>query len=124
MKLFWSIGALEPADVLARRIPGTEDAFAPSFTAARKILDAAKASANENRASRILQHVDAMRATTVLHQILLRKPTIDRAQLEVFAASCRDGINICRSLVPKVLCRVEDKLEALVAQYPLLCKEN
>jgi hypothetical protein len=116
MKVFWSIGGLEPKDVVARRLPGADDGYTPSYEAAGRVLEVAKESANLNCADRVLLHADAIRATTVLLQVLLRKTTIDRAQLEKFVVSCREGIAICRSLVPNVLSRAEDKFEALVNQ--------
>jgi len=116
MKLHWSITLLEPADVVGRRLPEADDGYTPSYEAASRVLAISKESATLNSVDRILYHSDAIRATTVLLHILLRKNGVDRFELEKFVVSCRDGIAICRSLVPKVLCRAEDKFEALVNQ--------
>ena len=114
MKLFWSISLLESTDVVVRRIPGPDEAYTSSYEAASRVLDVAKESVTLDCIDRILYHADALRATTVLLQILARKTNMDRNEMEKFVVSCRDGIAICRSLVPKVLSRAEDKFEALV----------
>jgi hypothetical protein len=116
MKLFWSLGALEPAQLIARR-PEADDAYTPCYEAASRVLEVAKQSTTFNSIDRMLYHADAIRATTVLLQILLRKTKMDRTLLEKFLLSCRDGIAVCRSLVPNLLSRAEDKFETLVNQY-------
>src|SRR5271170_2181952 len=73
MKIFWSITLLEPAELIARRLPAADDANTPSFDAASRVLEVAKEAVTLNRIDRILHHADALRATTVLLQILLRK---------------------------------------------------
>jgi len=102
--------------VVVRRIPGAEDGFGSSSEAACRVMAVAKEFVTLQSVDRILYHADALRATTVLLQILARKPDMDRHELEKLVASCRDGIAICRALIPKVLCRIEDKFEALVNQ--------
>ena len=120
MKIFWSLAALKPLDVVARPLPDTEDAYTPSYEAASRVLEVAKIAADLRSTDRILFHADTLRATTVILQLLLRKTTMERAQLERFVLSCRAGIATCRSLVPKVLSRAEDKFEALINQYVAL----
>lgn len=116
MKIFWSLAALKPLDVVARPLPDADDAYTPSYEAASRVLEVAKGFADLNADDRIIYHADAIRATTVILQLLLRKTTMERAQLERFVLSCQGGITVCRSLVPKVLSRVEDTFDALIKQ--------
>ena len=121
MKIFWSITLLEPAEL--NRFPAVDDGYTLSFEAASRVLEVAKEAASLNRVGRILHHTDALRATTVLLQILLRKTTMDHTQIQRFVVACRDGIAICRALVPNVLFRAEDRFEDLITQYLLLLND-
>lgn len=62
----------------------------------------------------IFYHADAIRATTLLLQGLLRNDALERFQRDETINSCRIGIDLCRALVPNFLARVEDTLQRLL----------
>jgi hypothetical protein len=85
--------------------------------AATRVLEIAKKSVVVNNHARCLFHADAIRATTTLLQMILRKVRPERAELDKYISACRDGITIGRSLVPKVFARAEGIFEKLLNEY-------
>ena len=88
-----------------------------SRESARTVLEVAKDCTTLNEDARCFYHADAIRATISLLQTFLRKPSMERPQLERSVAACQDGIAICRSLVPKELAKAEDTFERLLNEY-------
>jgi hypothetical protein len=93
------------------------DSYSAFHVACTRILQIARESVNGH--ARSLFHTDTLRATTALLQILLRKVTLDRSQLDKYILACRDGIAIGRSLVPHVLAKAEGIFEKLLNEYML-----
>jgi hypothetical protein len=115
MRLHWSIVSLDPVfNALNTRYRET-DSYSAFHVASTRILEIARASVDDH--ARSLFHTDALRATTALLQILLRKVTPDRSQLDKYIFACRDGIAISKSLVPDVLTRAEGIFEKLLNKY-------
>ena len=116
MKLSWSIANLDPVTIPKyQRL--WEETYEPSLKAATTVLKIAKESAAVKLSPRTLYHAEAMRATTLILQIILRNVSLEPSQLDRFVVTCRDGITICRSLVPKILTKAEDTHENLLNEY-------
>jgi len=119
MRLHWSIVSLDPVFNASNPQQWETDSYSAFHVACTRILEIAKESVAVNSHSRCLFHADAIRATTALLQIILRKVTRERTQLDKYISSCRDGIAIGRSLIPKVFARAEGIFEKLLNEYTL-----
>ena len=118
MKLSWLIAHLDPVVTpIYPQLWEIEGPYATSREAACSVLQVAKECTALNQDARSLYHADAIRATVSLLQILLRKPSMERPQLEKIVIACQDGIAVCRSLVPKELTRAEDTFERLLNEF-------
>jgi hypothetical protein len=117
MRLHWSIVSLDPVFHSSNPRPWEPDSYSAFYVASTRVLEIARESADFNSHARCMFHDVAIRATTALLQIILRKVTPDRTQLNKYIASCRDGIEIGRSLVPKLFARAEDIFEKLLNEY-------
>jgi len=117
-KLAWSLAHLSSTEMGAHFGHGEiERLYAASHDTATTVLVVAKESYILNCNARNFYHSDCIRATTLLLQTVLRNSPIDRARLDKFISSCRDGIGACRSLIPKVLARTEDTIDKLLNKY-------
>ena len=99
-----------------QRLKG-EDSYSDFLVACTRILEIAEESAAFNGHARCLFHIDVLRATTAILQIILREVTLGRTHLDKYISSCRDAIRIGRSLVPKEFARVEETFENLLDAY-------
>lgn len=116
LRLLWSIVTLDPVKNLTDPRLWVPDTYSSFYETAIRALDVAKTSVLVNRHARFLFHSDAIRPTILLLQIILRKVTMERTQLDKYIARFRDGIKICRSLVPKEIAKVEDSFERLLKE--------
>jgi hypothetical protein len=116
MKLSWSIANLDPVTLPNYPKLG-ENTYEPSLEAATTVLKIARESAAVKLIPHTLYRAEAMRATTLILQIILRNFSLEPTQLDRFVDACRNGMTICRSLVPKILTRGEDTHENLLNEY-------
>jgi hypothetical protein len=120
MKINWSTVSLDPS-LMAKLQTMWEggDPYAEARLAARRVLDIVKESVATSKSCGLL-HSDAVRSTTLFLQTLLRKNQQEHPDkiIEVTEA-CREGIALCRSLVPAVLAKAEDTIEKLLDGYSL-----
>jgi hypothetical protein len=88
-------------------------------TAASRVLTIVKESATADTITyHRLYHSEAVRATTLLLQILLRTGQQELAdRTNEVTQTCRAGIALCRSLVPSFLAKAEDTIEAILDRY-------
>jgi len=115
MRLHWSIVSQDPVvNALNTRHFETESFYNAFHVACTRILETAKES--RNGPAPCLFHTHALRATTALLQILLRRVTADRSQQDKYISTCREGIAISKSLVPDVLTRAEGIFEKLLKE--------
>lgn len=115
MKLNCSIAHLEPImNDRYTKLEEVENPYALAHKAASRVICIAKGSTALNGSASILYHADAIRATKLALQSILRNASLEPTLLEEFIVSCRDGIKTCRSLVPKLLARAEDTCETLL----------
>jgi len=115
MRLHWSIVSLDPVFNLSNSRHWETDSYSKFHVASTRIVEIARESVDGR--SRFLFHMDTVRATTAILQLLLRKVTPERTHLDKYIRACRDGIELCRSLVPKVLVRAEGIFEKLLNEY-------
>lgn len=119
MRLHWAIMSLDPVFNASHQRHRETDSYSAFLLASTRVLDIAKESVVVNNHARCLFHADAIRATAALLQMILRKVTQERAEVDKYISSCRDGIAIGRSLVPKVFARAEGIFERLLNEYAL-----
>jgi len=114
MKVSWSTAGLGPV-LLSKFQTGWDDGatYAEAGDAARRVLDIVRES-TVAAGTCSLYHTDAIRATTTLLQILLRISTQEPDKIGEIVAACREGIVLCRSLVPGVLTKAEDTIETIL----------
>jgi len=112
MKLWRSLAHLQT--VATPIYPQLWELDGSSRESACTVLEVAKECTALNGDARCFYHADAIRATISLLQIFLRKPSMERPQLEKSVAACQDALAICRSLVPKELAKAEDTFERLL----------
>ena len=110
--------SLVPVFPASNQRPRETDSYSAFFLlASTRVLEIAKESVVVNNHARCLFHVDAIRATAALLQMILRKARPERTELDKYISSCRNGITIGRSLVPKVFARAEGIFERLLNEY-------
>jgi len=118
MKISWSTASLGPVLIAKlQSIWENGDPYAEARNAAKRVLDIAKESASTTN-SRAFHHSNAVRATTLLLQTLLRESQQDHQEKKnQVTEACREAIALCRSLVPAALAKAEDTIEGLLKGY-------
>jgi len=119
MKLSWSTANLDP--VLMAKFyslqSSVDDRYAEARITAGRVLDIVKDSTVNSNAP-TLYHSAAVRATTLLLQILLQTgPQDPWEKTSEIAATCREGLLLCRSLVPSALAKAEETIEGLLNRH-------
>jgi len=119
MKISWSTASLDPS-LMAKLQSMWEggDPYADARVAASRVLDIVKDSVATTPASTGLLHSDAVRATTLLLQTLLRNNHQEHLEKKAeIIDACREGIALCRSLVPVALAKAEKTIEKLLDEH-------
>jgi len=112
MKVSWSIAHLDPL-MLAKfqSIWDVGDANAETLQAAERVLQIIDETGVGSDSYRFY-HWEAIRVTMTLSQMLLRHDTVEgRVRMDNLVKLCRQGLELCRKMVPHILTRVEDALE-------------
>jgi hypothetical protein len=126
MKISWSTASLDPS-LMAKLQSMWEggDPYADARVAARRVLAIVKDSVATTTASSSLLHSDAVRATTLLLQTLLRNNHQEHPEKKTeVTEACREGIALCRSLVPDALAKAEKTIEKLLDEYSPMCAKT
>lgn len=111
MKLSLSIAHLDPLLLVKfQSIWDVGDANAEAFHAGKQVLKIVEEYGIESSAYRFY-HWEAVRATIALSQMLLRNDALGQRPVENLHEVSRQGIELSRKLIPKVLARVEDTIE-------------
>jgi len=126
MKISWSSASLDPV-LMAKFQPfeGDEnERYAEARVTAGRVLDIVKESAANSKTA-TLYHTAAVRATTLLLQILLQHGRLEiHGNIDEIVAKCEEGIALCRFLVPSVLTKAEDTIEALLTGHLARLKDG
>jgi hypothetical protein len=113
MKLNWSIGHLDPI-LMPKSICDTGDSRGDSFRAGQRVLEIVDGM--DIKTSRLC-HWDALRTTINLVKTLLKNDFVEsQIRLKDLVAVCRDGVRICRKLIPDSLTDPEMSIEDTIGK--------